>query len=192
MKKMMTLLLVLCLLPVTILAENTTGFGTAEIVHQLVIQDGGAVYETNADLDLDKEVRDYYYQTCYRPIKYITHYNNGETVTTMEPVAMLTIKYTYYYGINKAGQYVMAGGNPVPTLTPIAPAVFSLSVAHGADTQCNAVQLSNFAGYTYTFSGGYFTMDYYDVIHLDEDGNIIRKELNIGQQIAYSCTFTIS
>lgn len=190
MKKIIVLLLALCLLPTAVFADDLAAFGLINFVSPPVIQDGATIYYVNGDLVLDRvEYRDYH-QTCYRPITYITHYSNGDTETTMVPEAMVRITYRYYCGINKQGQYVMAGGNPVPTLTPIAPSQFAVSATHVANTSCNAVQLPNNAGYTYTFSGGYFTMDYYDTIHLDENGNIIRKELNIGQGIAYSCTFT--
>ena len=190
MKKIVALILMLCLLPAAVVADGLTVLGLSDFVYMPDIQDGATIYYANGDLDLDQLKYDDYEQYCYRPIRYITHYSDGSTETTMVPEAMVKITYRYYYGIDKQGRYVMAGGNPVPTLTPIAPAQFAVSATHVANTSCNAVQLPNYAGYTYTFSGGYFTMDYYDVIHLDEDGNVIRKELNIGQTIAYSCTFT--
>ncbi len=190
MKKIIMLLFALCLLPAAAVAEELIESGQIEFITPPVIQDGRTIYYVKGDLILDRVEYQDFEQICYRPITYIKHYSNGETETTMQPVAMLKIKYRFYYGINKDGQYVMAGGNPVPTLMPIAPAHFSVSAAHVADTNCNPVQLPNLAGYTYNFSGGYFTMDYYDVIHLDENNTIIRKELKLGQPIGYSCTFT--
>lgn len=190
MKKMMMLLLVLCLLPAAAVAEELIESGQIEFIMPPVIQDGRTIYYVKGDLELDRVEYQDFEQICYRPVTYIKHYSNGETKTTMQPVAMLKITYQFCYGINKNEQYVMAGGNPVPTLTPIAPEHFAVSAVHAADTNCNPVPLADHAGYTYNFSGGYFTMDYYDVIHLDENDNIIRKELKLGQQIAYRCTFT--
>lgn len=191
MKKILTaLLLALCLLPMGTFAEGSTEAGQIEFIYPPVIKDGATIYYIKGDLVLDRQEYRDYEQTVYRPITYVKHYSNGEVETTMEPVAMLTVSYRYYYGINKEGQYVYAGGNPEPGIEVIAPEQFEVSAEHVADTACNAVQLPDFAGYTYTFRGGYLTMDYYDVIHLDENDNIIRKELNYGQLLVYSCTFT--
>ena len=191
MKKMLiVLLLVLCLLPLEVFAEDMMEAGLIELLEPPVVRDGVTIYYVRGDLELDRLEYQDYKQTVYRPVTYVKHYSNGEEETTMRAVAMLTVSYRFYYGINKDGQYVMAGGNPVPTIAVIAPARFDVSAAHVVNTYCNPVQLPNFAGYTYTFSGGYLTMDYYDVIHLDENDNVIRKELNLGQLIAYGCTFT--
>ena len=191
MKRMIMLLLILCLLPTAALAVNPAEFSGLGRSSLSFVQAGATIYGVNGNLVLDEMVYDTYSQICYRPITYIKHYDSGETETRMEAVALVEVIYTYYYGQNEAKQYVMAGANPEPTLAPIEPALYAVSATHIADTYCNPVQLPNFAGYAYYFSGGYFTMDYYDVIHLDEDDNIIRKELNVGQIIAYSCTFTI-
>ncbi len=191
MKKMMVFLLsVICLLPLYASAMVTAGLEMLPPGVSPVVMDEASV---NGNLIVDRMEYDFYPQTVYRPVTYITHYaDGGIKETRVVAKAMMTVTYTYYYGINKEGQYVFAGGNPEPTLGGFDEDTFEVDAQHVMDTSCNAVQLPNHAGYTYTFSGGYFMMTYNNVIHLDENEEIIKKEaVSSPVGIAYSCTFTI-
>lgn len=189
MKRMlMCLVLCMCLLPFAALAAMPQLADELPFGVTAVAMDEASLM---GDLDLSVEAYGDYVQTVCRPITYVVHQAGGDVVdryTEAEP--MLTVTYRYYYGINKNGEYVMAGGNSVPTLDGFAGDPFYVSAQHVMNTTCDPNPLPGNTGYTYTFAGGYFTMTYNNTIHVDEQGNFLYAEQIVSEGIAYRCTFT--
>lgn len=181
-------LLLMCLLPFGASAAmlNMPDGLPADISMAVVDEDS-----LMGDLDLTEMKYDDHEQTVYRPIMYVVHQAGGDVVRRyVETKPMLTVTYRFCYGINRNGEYVLAGGNPVPTLGGFAGAPFNVSAQHVMNTTCDPDPLPGNTGYTYTFAGGYFTMTYNNTIHVDEQGDFLYAEQVESEGIAYRCTFT--
>ena len=188
-KKLIALLVVLCLLPCMASAAAPR---IVRIDPLLEYRENMADASVNADADLNPQYFDST-SNIYRRITYITMERDGtilKTETKTEHVA--TITYRLYYIINRQGEYVGGGvssSNGYPAVTAVQPEIFAARATPETDPVWTVSVYPDHTGISYNIRGGVFTLTCNHTIYIYPDG-----EINVGVpsdvQLLYSYSTT--
>ncbi len=172
-KKYLAILMILCLLPYTALADIAPGECADSVFEFKKI-----AYEYTADGDVQLTQR--YFDRAsniYRPIKYITIAYDGtvlNTETKVEHVA--TITYRLYYTINGENEYVSGGvstSNGYPAVAAVNYDKFAAVATPGTNPVWSVSAYPDLSGISYTIKGGVFTLTCNHTVYIDQNGNFV-------------------